>query len=155
MNDSGEVFDPSCPDITGHILEGLSKSGYTLSNSKTVQKGVEYLKKSFDKKLNAWQARWGINYVYSAGCVLPALKSVGFDLKDDIVQKQVNWLKKKQNDDGGFGETTLSYNNPERYNGVGKSTVTQTAWGIMALLAVKDVYDVADNIDRGVQYLLD
>lgn len=28
--DSGEIFDPSCPDITGHILEGLSKSGYTI-----------------------------------------------------------------------------------------------------------------------------
>lgn len=30
----------------------------------------------------------------------------------------------KQNDDGGFGEAPISYNNPEKYNGKGVSTVT-------------------------------
>lgn len=72
-----------------------------------------------------------------------------------MINKAIVWLKSKQNSDGGFGETTLSYNFPEKYNGVGKSTVTQTAWGLLALLEVKDIYDVDSNIDRAVYYLVD
>jgi squalene-hopene/tetraprenyl-beta-curcumene cyclase len=55
--------------------------------------------------------------------------------------KSLRWLISKQNSDGGFGETTLSYNFPEKYAGVGNSTVTQTAWGLIALIEVLDVFE--------------
>ena len=72
------------------------------------------------------------------GCVIPGLSRIGYDLKEDWIQKNIKWLISKQNEDGGFGETVISYNEPDKYNGVGKSTVSQTAWGLLALLEVID-----------------
>ena len=45
----------------------------------------------------------------------------------------VDWLTSCQNEDGGFGESTLSYTNTE-WIGKGMSTASQTAWAILALL---------------------
>lgn len=33
ISGSAEIFDPSCPDITGHVLEGLAKFGYDASDN--------------------------------------------------------------------------------------------------------------------------
>lgn len=61
----------------------------------------------------------------------------------------------KQNADGGFGETVLSYNEPEKYNGQGKSTVSQTAWALLALIEVDHLMEVRPSIDKGVEYLVE
>ena len=47
--------------------------------------------------------------------------------------KALDWLIGCQNEDGGFGESTQSYTNPE-WIGRGKSTVSQTAWAVLALI---------------------
>ncbi len=58
------------------------------------------------------------------GCVLPGLSRIGYNLSEPWIENSVHWLLSKQNEDGGFGETTLSYNDAVKYNGVGKSTVS-------------------------------
>lgn len=45
----------------------------------------------------------------------------------------MNWLLKCQNEDGGFGESTKSYFE-RSWAGKGKSTPSQTAWALMALI---------------------
>lgn len=47
--------------------------------------------------------------------------------------KSVMWLLKCQNEDGGFGESTLSYVD-KNWAGKGKSTPSQTAWALLALI---------------------
>lgn len=89
------------------------------------------------------------------GCIIPALSRMGYDLTEDWIARSIEWLLSKQNEDGGYGETTLSYNDEYTYNGVGKSTVSQTAWGLLALLEVHKFYNVNDAIERAVQYLID
>jgi squalene-hopene/tetraprenyl-beta-curcumene cyclase len=88
------------------------------------------------------------------GCVIPGLKRIGYNLKEEWVAKSIKWLTERQNRNGGFGETTLSYNNPDLYNGVGVSTVSQTAWALLALIDAMDVYDVQEEVDRAVSFLL-
>ena len=63
----------------------------------------------------------------------------------------MNWLESKQNPDGGWGESCLSYAE-EAHSGKGESTPSQTAWALMALMSA----DVTDSfsVARGVQYLL-
>ncbi len=58
------------------------------------------------------------------GCILPGLARIGYDLKEHWIAKSIDWLKSRQNEDGGFGETVLSYNKPDLYNGRGVSTVS-------------------------------
>lgn len=80
--------------------------------------------KNTQTSYGAWQARWGINYIYGMGCIIPALSRMGYDLTEDWIARSIEWLLSKQNEDGGYGETTLSYNDEYTYNGVGKSTVS-------------------------------
>jgi squalene cyclase len=43
ISNSAEIFDPSSPDVTTHIMEGLAATGETL-HSPFVEKSIEYLK---------------------------------------------------------------------------------------------------------------
>ena len=67
------------------------------------------------------------------------------------VRKAVEWLVSRQNADGGWGESCLSYADPA-FAGCGESTPSQTAWALLGLLSA----GMADSISvvRGVHYLL-
>jgi len=152
ISNSAEIFDPSSPDVTTHILEGFGALGVT-AGDRLVKGAINYLK-STQNLQGAWQARWGVNYIYSMGCVIPGLARVGYNLSEPWIGDSVAWLLSKQNTDGGFGETVLSYRQPAKYMGVGKSTVSQTAWGLLALLEVSGLYEVDEAIEAAVNYLL-
>jgi squalene-hopene/tetraprenyl-beta-curcumene cyclase len=47
------------------------------------------------------------------GAVIPGLARMGYDLKENWIERSIDWLLKKQNTDGGFGETVVSYNDPD------------------------------------------
>jgi squalene-hopene/tetraprenyl-beta-curcumene cyclase len=64
----------------------------------------------------------------------------------------LEWLKGKQNEDGGWGEDLITYKDPSKA-GIGPSTPSQTAWGLMGLLPFLEPAD--DNIKRGIVHLLD
>jgi squalene-hopene/tetraprenyl-beta-curcumene cyclase len=152
ISNSAEIFDPSSPDVTTHIMEGLAATGEGLNNT-VVKHSIGYLKKS-QASYGSWQARWGVNYVYSMGCVIPGLARIGYNLNETWIRHSVDWLKARQNADGGFGETVRSYNDPDRLNGRGVSTVSQTAWGLLALIEVVDLYDTHEHVERAVAFLL-
>ena len=56
-----------------------------------------------------------------------------------------------QNSDGGFGESCGSYDDPE-LKGRGPSTASQTAWGLIGLMAAGDLNEPA--VKQAVGYLL-
>ncbi|MGH9773101.1 MAG: hypothetical protein ACRD4Q_15610, partial [Candidatus Acidiferrales bacterium] len=62
-----------------------------------------------------------------------------------------NWLRSVQNPDGGFGESVLSYYDASQ-KGKGKSTASQTAWGLIGLLATAGASDPA--VERAVGWLM-
>jgi len=103
-------------------MEGLGEFGYGADHPNIVNM-IKYLRKT-QNSWGTWQARWGINYIFSVSSVVPGLARVNYDLREKWVQRAIEYLISKQNDDGGFGESTLSYNDPEKWNGKGKSTVT-------------------------------
>jgi len=152
ISNSAEIFDPSSPDVTTHILEGFAALNVT-THDHLVKASINYLK-STQNLQGAWQARWGVNYIYSMGAVIPGLARIGYNLSEPWIGDSIAWLVSKQNADGGFGETVLSYNKPAQYMGVGNSTVSQTAWGLLALLEVSGLYEVDEAIDAAVNYLL-
>ena len=61
-------------------------------------------------------------------------------------------MESKQNIDGGWGESCLSYADQAEWNGKGESTPSQTAWALLALLST----GLSDSLSivRGVNYLL-
>jgi squalene-hopene/tetraprenyl-beta-curcumene cyclase len=150
FSDFGEVLDPSSADVTAHVLEMYGKLGYRIDN-RQLQSAYRYLR-SEQEADGSWFGRWGVNYVYGLGAVLPGLEAVGEDMNQPYIQRALEWVISHQNADGGWGESCASYVDP-RQRGVGPSTASQTAWAIMALIAGGRADHPATH--RGVQYLLE
>ena len=68
-----------------------------------------------------------------------------------FAQEPMDWLLAHQNSDGGWGEDAVSYRLD--YHGYERSpsTSSQTAWALLALMAVGEVENPA--VIRGVEYL--
>lgn len=148
--DSADLFDESSADVTGHVLEALGHYGFNIHNAKFVKKAVTYLRKDLAGR-PMWQGRWGVNTIYGTNAAVVGLTSVGVPTTDDMIVNAANWLRQKQNTDGGFGETTLSYIDID-FAAIGVSTPTQTAWAITTLMYAGDYK--SDQVIRGIDYLL-
>ena len=92
-----------------------------------------------------------MNYVYGTSGVLRSLETVSLTAKE-YCQRAVSWLRSVQKLDGSFGESLRSYHEPAT-KGQGNSTASQTAWGLIGLLAGAEANDPA--IQRAVSYLIE
>ena len=138
--DHNAMQDPSCPDITGRVLESLGHNGFTADHP-IVRRAVAFIRQHQDAS-GAWWGRWGVNFIYGSWQVLVGLKSVGCDMNEPWVRKAADWLRSVQKPDGSFGESCESYDDPT-LKGRGESTPSQTAWGAMGLMAVYGAADPA------------
>lgn len=148
---SAMINDTSCADVTGHVLEALGEMGYTFKNSEAVRNAVKFLQ-SHVQPNGAWDSNWGVNYIYGTSAALVGLLKVEFPKNDPIVVNAINWIMSKQNQDGGWGETTKSYDDAG-FAGVGISTYSQTAWALLALIEARLVKTQA--VEDGVKYLVE
>ncbi|WP_428408239.1 squalene--hopene cyclase [Hyphococcus sp.] len=149
--DFGEALDPPSVDVTAHIIEAFGKLGIG-KNHPSMVRALGYIKAEQEAD-GAWFGRWGVNYVYGTGAVLPALHAIGEDMTQPYIRKASDWLILHQNEDGGWGESCASYMDPKQM-GRGKSTASQTAWALMGLAAVGRAEDERAIAD-GVQFLIE
>jgi len=129
--DFGAVTDPPSADVTAHVVEALAAEG--LAGSRAVRRGVVWLLRAQESD-GSWFGRWGANYVYGTGAVVPALIAAGVKPGKPAIRRAIGWLEAHQNPDGGWGEDLRSYDDPG-LAGRGVSTASQTAWALLALLA--------------------
>ena len=146
--DHNAMIDPSTADVTARVLECLGRFGWSASHP-AVERGVKFLIKDQCKD-GSWFGRWGVNYVYGTSGVLRALETVSLTAQD-YCQRAVAWLRAIQMPDGSFGESLRSYDHSSA-KGQGHSTPSQTAWGLIGLLAATDIQDPA--ITKAVSYLV-
>ncbi|MGD0907489.1 MAG: squalene--hopene cyclase [Candidatus Acidiferrales bacterium] len=147
--DHNAMIDPSTADVTARVVECLGRYGWP-SNHPVIQRAVRFLLKDQTDE-GPWFGRWGVNYVYGTSGVLRALETVALTARE-YCQRAVEWLRAVQNPDGGFGESIASYYDPA-LKGKGNSTASQTAWGLIGLLAASEPGDPA--IARAVNHLVD
>jgi squalene-hopene/tetraprenyl-beta-curcumene cyclase len=146
--DFGAVIDPPSADVTAHAVEMMAQQG--LAHTEAAQRGVEWLLDAQEPD-GSWFGRWGANFVYGTGAVVPALIAAGTEKTDPVITRAIAWLETHQNVDGGWGEDLRSYRD-ESWRGRGASTASQTAWALLALLAV-DPH--CDAVARGIGWLVD
>jgi squalene-hopene/tetraprenyl-beta-curcumene cyclase len=146
--DFGAVIDPPSADVTAHVVEMLAHAGR--SDDPETQRGIDWLLDAQEPD-GSWFGRWGSNYVYGTGAVVPALVAAGVAPSRPPIRWAVNWLVEHQNDDGGWGEDLRSYDDPA-WRGHGASTPSQTAWALLALLAAAPEHPA---VEKGVTWLLD
>ena len=147
--DHNAMLDPSTADVTARTVECLGQMGWS-ANDPVIQRARAFIRHEQTPD-GSWFGRWGVNYVYGTSGVLRALETIGLSKQPDC-QRAADWLRSVQNADGGFGESVLSYYDPA-LKGKGKSTASQTAWGLIGLLATSGPDD--PSVERAVAWLLE
>ncbi|MCX6597507.1 MAG: squalene--hopene cyclase [Acidobacteria bacterium] len=145
--DHNAMLDPTCPDITGRVIEALCRWGVPTEHP-AIQRGVEYLLKTQEPD-GSWYGRWGVDYVYGTFLALRGLKAAGYSDREAPVLRAGEWLRSIQNADGGWGESCESYDKNSFVPA--PSTPSQTAWAVLGLLAGGD--ETSSSVLKGVQHL--
>jgi squalene-hopene/tetraprenyl-beta-curcumene cyclase len=147
--DHNAMIDPSSADVAARSIECLGNFGWP-ANHPAISRALDYLRREQTPE-GAWYGRWGANYVYGTSGVLRALEVLGLSGSNES-RRGAEWLRRVQNPDGGFGESVVSYDDPKRM-GQGESTASQTAWGLIGLLATVGADDV--SVERSAAWLLE
>lgn len=147
--DHNAMLDPTCPDITGRVMEALCKRGMSAADPPIAQ-AVAYLMQH-QREDGSWFGRWGVNYVYGTFLALRGLRAAKSHLTADTIAAGADFLRRVQNTDGGWGETCASYTT--HAFAPGPSTASQTAWALLGLAASGDT--TSGVVRRGIAWLLD
>src|SRR5713101_1922528 len=147
--DHNAMLDPSCPDITGRVLEALCRRGFKLSDP-PIEKGVGFLLETQERD-GSWYGRWGVNYLYGTFLALRGLRAAQDPGASKAVWKAGKWIVSVQHEDGGWGESCASYN--EGRFVPAPSTPSQTAWALLGLIAAGQ--GDTEALTRGVRHLVD
>jgi squalene-hopene/tetraprenyl-beta-curcumene cyclase len=146
--DHNAMLDPTCPDITGRVLEALCSHGLDDSHP-AIKKGIQYLLRTQEQD-GSWYGRWGVDYVYGTFLALRGLQAAGVDDREAYVQRALEWVRAIQNFDGGWGESCESYKLGSYV--AAPSTPSQTAWALLALMAGGDT--TSTSLHDGLDYLV-
>jgi squalene-hopene/tetraprenyl-beta-curcumene cyclase len=146
--DHNAIQDPSCPDITGRVLECLSWHGYR-NDHPAVRRAIAYIRTKQEPE-GCWFGRWGVNYIYGTWQAVIGPIRCGEDPRQEWIARAGRWMKSVQKADGSFGESPNSYEDPS-LKGQGPSTASQTAWAAMVL---QEVYGKDDpDLRRAIAWL--
>ncbi|HKW62258.1 MAG TPA: squalene--hopene cyclase [Candidatus Acidoferrum sp.] len=146
--DHNAMIDPSTADVTARVVECLGRYGWSAEHP-VIQRAVKFLLQDQSED-GSWFGRWGVNYIYGTSGVLRALETVSLATRE-FCKRAVSWLCSVQKVDGSFGESLLSYDEPST-KAQGASTASQTAWGLIGLIASAGTEDPA--VAKAVDYLV-
>ena len=147
--DHNAMQDPSCPDITGRVLECLSWHGFTMQDD-SVRRGVAYIRQQ-QRPDGSFFGRWGVNYIYGTWQAVIGPLRCGIARDAEWIQRAGQWMRSVQQDDGAFGESADSYLDPA-LKGQGPPTASQTAWAAMVL---REIYGADDPAcQRAISWLV-
>ena len=146
--DHGALLDPPTSDVSARCIAFLAP----LDEYETIWKrSLEFLKDEQEKN-GSWFGRWGTNYIYGTWSVLAALELANESSEQLFIRRAVEWLKRMQRADGGWGESNDSYFDPGKAGHANSSTAFHTAWSVLALIAAGEVDST--EVLRGIEYLL-
>ncbi len=146
--DHNAMQDPSCPDITGRVLECLAWHGMRVGDE-TVDRAVAYIQEQQEPE-GCFFGRWGVNYIYGTWQSVIGPIRCGVAPESEWIQRAGSWLKSIQQDSGAFGESAESYLDPA-LKGQGTATASQSAWAAMTLQEIYGEHDTA--VERALAWL--
>jgi len=146
--DHNAMQDPSCPDITGRVLECLAWHGMTIGDE-PVARAVRFIQ-SRQEPEGCFFGRWGVNYIYGTWQAVIGPIRCGVPRTAEWIQRAGAWIRSIQQDDGSFGESADSYID-RSFMGRGPSTASQTAWAAMVL---QEAFGADDpDLKRAIDWL--
>ena len=146
--DHNAMLDPTCPDISGRVLECMALHDIPIDHP-SMKRGVAYLIGAQEAD-GSWYGRWGVDYIYGTYLAVRGLRAAGESELEVHILRASEWLRAIQNADGGWGESPESYTGGVYVNA--PSTPSQTSWALLGLLASGDIR--SESLDRAVEYLV-
>jgi len=146
--DHGALLDPSTSDLTGRSLEIMGLLGLDLSYP-PAKAAYDFIRREQETD-GSWYGRWGVNYIYGTWSVLSGLRMIGEDMTKPYIRRAVKWLKSRQHEDGGWGESCDTYR--DAYGEDWPSTPSQTAWSLISLMQAGEAH--SPEVRRGIEYLI-
>lgn len=149
-----EMADLPDEDITARVLFLLAElrgDEFDANGgiSRAVDRGVEFLWSRMQPD-GTWSGRWMVNHVYGTAQVLEALARCGRVPGDSRADRSIAWLESVQTEDGGWGESKMSYHTGAYEPGPSNPLVTSAA--LMALVALGRCQSRA--VAGGIGYLM-
>jgi squalene-hopene/tetraprenyl-beta-curcumene cyclase len=133
-------FDHDCPYVTGHAISALAATGQLSAQPQLLRKALTYLTRS-QRPDGTFASIWFRESVAGTASVLEALCDA--DIPDHpIARRAFEALMRGQSEDGGWAGVRGQ-----------RSTVEETAWALLALLATGRA--PAASINAGVNWLLE
>jgi squalene-hopene/tetraprenyl-beta-curcumene cyclase len=147
--DHNAMLDPTCPDITGRVMEALCRRGMSCQDP-AISRGAAYLLRQ-QKPDGSWYGRWGVNYIYGTFLAMRGLRASASPKAPAALEKAAAFLRSIQNADGGWGESCTSYQT-HQFEAT-PSTPSQTAWALLGLAAAGDT--ASETVSRGFAWLIE
>lgn len=123
-----------------------------------IKRGASFIE-AMQRHDGSWYGCWGNCFTYGCWFGIEGLVVSGRKRETSLaIQKCISFLLSKQNSDGGWGEDFASCFNreyasrPKLYGSESGSTVVQTAWALLALMA-GDCQDY-QAVRRGIELLV-
>ncbi len=129
--DHGALLDPPTADVTARCVSFLAQIGLS-AEGPVLRRALAFLRRT-QEPFGAWFGRWGTNYIYGTWSVLSALNAASIAPTDPMVVRACDWLISVQREDGGWGESEMTYAGapPGTLN---ESTPSQTSWALLGLI---------------------
>ncbi len=150
--DHGALLDPPTSDVSARLVTVLGDLVRDNEKYRPHLDACLSFLSAEQEESGAWFGRWGTNYIYGTWSVLTGLMHAGINPDDAMIRRAVHWLKSIQHPDGGWGESNDTYEHPELAGRGQMSTSFQTAWAMLALMAVGE--HESREVQRGAQYLI-
>ena len=148
--DHNAMIDPSCEDITGRALEALPRDrGARRSTRRSAAPRRSSTSKQLATAPGTGAGAATTSTARSSRCA--GSSTPARTCAQPRFQRTADWIRSRQNADGGWGELPHSYDDPTT-KGQGPSTPSQTAWALVALFATGD--RDSEPCGAAIEYLL-
>jgi squalene/oxidosqualene cyclase-like protein len=157
------MFDGSQVELTSSAIQGLAAARARLGERLGIERArkvnaaiarADPVIRALQRADGSWEGNWGICFTYGTWFGICGLLGAGAEADDPAIVRAVEFLRCKQCDDGGWGESHESCIRREYVQHPEGGQVAMTAWALLALSSASPERH-RDAIAKGLRFLVE